>query len=177
MFRKTIFVFACTWLISCNAFAQQPQDEFNPEVKKFTYVKNSSIVIKPYDEGFDHDIAAGNKVVLQYFFKAKDYIHVADDEYSEYLRFEIPANAKSFKFTNQQMQDANVIFNRGCFCPETGNYRITKGTIKGKRKGCKTKVYEVEIDIVIEPRNANAGMVAVEKKITGKFIAGNLNLE
>jgi hypothetical protein len=177
MLKKTFLVFTYACVLSCTAFAQQPQEEFNPEVKKFTYTTNSAIVIKTYDEGFDHDVVTGNKVVLQYFYKAKDYVHVADDEYSEYIRFEIPANAKSFKFTNQELANANVIFNRGCFCPETGNYRITKGTIKGKRKGCKTKVYLVDIDIVVEPRNANGGMVPVEKRIIGKFIAGNLNLE
>lgn len=177
MLKKVVLFFTCALLASYATFAQQPQDEFNPEVKKFTYATNSAIVIKPYDEAFDHDITAGNKVVLQYFYKAKDYIHVSDDEYSEYIRFEIPSNAKSFSFTNQELANANVIFNRGCFCPETGNYRITKGTIKGKRKGCKTKVYDVEINIVIEPRDANAGMVAVEKKIKAKFVAGSLNLE
>ncbi|MFN4082138.1 MAG: hypothetical protein ACK4K9_00755 [Bacteroidia bacterium] len=166
-------------LIAClcwfQAKSQHENEQFNPEVKRFTFQPKTKIVIKKYDEGFDHDLAEGENTVFSYFYRAKDYVHIADDEYMEYFRFELKNPKRKFTLKDNELANANFIFNRGCFCPETGNYLIKKGTITAKRKG--RNAYQIHVKFLVEPRDPSGMMMPVEKEIKGLFKKGKINLD
>jgi len=174
--RKLLFV--CIALINNYLFAQnqQPDDSFSPQVIRAVFQPESKIKITTYDEGFEHTVTPGKLWVFNYYYKAKDNINIIDDEFSEYFRFEIiPTSKKKFTLSNNELLRANFIYNRGCFCPETGNYKISKGKLTATRVN-KNK-YKIDVIFFVEPRDKSGMMQPVERKVSAEFIRGKINMD
>lgn len=157
------------------AIAQEQSDAYNPAVTRHVYQPGLQIVIKKYDEGFEHSLEKGNKIVFNYYHRAKDYAHVTDDEFTEYFRFEIDKLTRKFTLKNEELIAASFIYNRGCFCPETGNYLIRKGTVTARRIGLRS--YKLHIKIWIEPRDTSGMILTTEKEVKAVFKKGKINID
>lgn len=93
------------------------------------------------------NIESGEKIVFEYEFTADDEPLIADDEYSETIRFEIDKNAALFSLKNSDLNTTKTTFTKYCFCffqttPEKAV--APTGTITGK------KLSETEWDISID---------------------------
>lgn len=58
----------------------------------------------------------GENLVFEYVFSAADDEAITDDEYSETIRFEIPANLQEFSYQNEELTETKVTLTKSCFC-------------------------------------------------------------
>jgi len=61
-------------------------------------------------------VSSGNKTVFKYTYVAPDEEQIADDEYSEYIYFEIDSDLDSFFIENDALKDTKLILTKSCFC-------------------------------------------------------------
>ena len=93
------------------------------------------------------NIEEGNKLVAQYMLDRAECKDIMDDEYTEYIAFEIPnsANITSFEWTDQELEEVNAYFYPtgawwgGVYFP------LEKGTIRGTK--ISANEWEISIDI------------------------------
>jgi hypothetical protein len=100
--------------------------------------------------GLIYQINPGNNLVFRYVHIGPDCKNIADEEYTEYLVFQISPNATSFEFRNSQLKDAFCFFNRLCFCAYNAS-GISSGTIKGTKVS--TTKWNVEINVDLPGSN------------------------
>ena len=89
-------------------------------------------------------IQPGNKLVFDYSYVYNDVEIIADDEYSEHIRFEIDPNLDSFLYTDSELNATKITFSKVCFCYfryESARGVAPKGTLEG------TKISDTEWEI------------------------------
>ena len=89
----------------------------------------------------------GNKLVFLYEYNAEDKINTQDDEYSEFIRFQIEQSVEEFNYSDNELINTNAVFSKSCFCPYPDNIEndvAPKGSISGK------KISETEWDITLD---------------------------
>jgi len=165
--KKLLLIFSLFIMVS-SAFAQTAvSDKVNPEIKTFRIYKNSTIVTDVYDKSnFAFEIKSGNAMVFEYYFKAREYENVADDEFSEKIVFEFTPKGRKFEINTADLKTTKVIYNRSCFCMDRGNYFADNVKIIGKR-GCGKK-WNIEIELSIKTPQDRGGNDIV-KKISGVY--------
>jgi hypothetical protein len=94
--------------------------------------------------GIFYDIKSGSNIVFQYTHVGPDCKNVADEEYTEFLVFQIPAALNSFQFENNKLADVLTLFKKLCFCP-TNASAVTSGSIKGTR--ISSSKWDIQINI------------------------------
>ena len=57
----------------------------------------------------------GNKLVFLYEYNAEDKINTQDDEYSEFIRFQIEQSVEEFNYSDNELMDTNTVFSKSCF--------------------------------------------------------------
>lgn len=81
-------------------------------------------------------IEQGNSIVFKYTFHAEDEEDIADDEYSEYIYFEIDPKLTEFEIGAESLIETKTTLTKGCFC-FFGNASEKDvppiGTIRGNR--------------------------------------------
>ena len=158
-------------MVPAIVFAQEdPADAVNPEIKKSVYYRNSDIRVTVYDSlsvGMDYMRVKGKKTVFDYYFRAKDYVNMADDEFSEQLLFAItlPKSGR-FDISSHRKSTHVVVYRKSCFCPDGGNYLVKEFHIKGKRIGKTT--WAIDAEFMVTPRPDRGG-TPFSKNIQGKF--------
>ena len=171
---RSIFLFSFL-LFAYLGKSQTTREEMpsNPEFKRFVFQANQQIVLKPYDSlYFDIDFSAGENWVFKFDYKAKDVVAIADDEFSEMVIFQMkPIRGNSFKLSEEDFEKAKVIYNRSCFCKDSGPRLIESGTISGRRVG-KNK-WLITFELQINPRPGVKAEVFT-KKFKGYFNPGAL---
>jgi hypothetical protein len=161
--KKLLILLLC---MNVTLLLAQPGDKVNPSTKTFKFYKGKSIVTTDYDSvSFDYAVGAGNNIVFDYYYKASDHEMIADDEYSERLLFQVSSTARSFRISGANLLRAKTIFNSSCFCLNAGNYKISKGWIKGTRINAST--WKIQADITTVPREGRGN--PIHKKISGTF--------
>lgn len=110
----------------------QPEATNNQEYD-FRFFEHSSLEVDESDRINGVDIVPGDNLVFQYEFVRNDSPQVADDEYTEYILFEIPADLDSFIISGEDLQKSNAVFGAFCFCADRGYFWIGDGCIKGER--------------------------------------------
>ncbi len=94
---------------------------------------NSSIEIKAQTfDGLFIDIIDGDNLVFRRTHHYDDDKEIIDDELTEILVFQVPGNADSFFFEDQELTNASVLFGRFCYCGDAGYHPVTSGTISGE---------------------------------------------
>jgi len=101
--------------------------------------------------GLFYQINPGNNLVFRYTHAGPDCINMADEEYTEYLVFQVPSGATSFEFRDEQLKVAFSYFRRVCFCGMSSPV-ISSGVIKGTKISA-TK-WNVEINVEL-PGSSN----------------------
>ncbi len=142
--KKTILLFTFLFFVSCN------KNEENLDTYSYTFKKNSTLKITSNDALYMKYgiVEKGENVVFEYRFDAHDDKEIADDEYSETIRFEIDANLNKFSYLNEELETSKVVFTKYCFCSFEND--ITKNVNPtGKISGKKTSKNQWEIDLDI----------------------------
>jgi hypothetical protein len=107
-------------------------------------------------------IESGENLVFEYRFDAYDNKQIADDEYSETVRFEIDSKLDKFSYSDDELLDIKAVFTQYCYCgfslSESKNDN-PKGTISGEK--ISNNEWKIKINITFYGD--------VEKVINGNF--------
>lgn len=124
--KKLLLPLSLIWLLmSCDT---------NPSKLENNYYENARISSEyPF-------LVAGDSVVLHRYYQAEDEEQVADDEYSEDLYVQIPADISSFDYDADALKSLKISFHPHCFCIPTLGQIINDGSLKGEKSGSKWKV-------------------------------------
>ena len=132
-------------IISCNDNDSE-QDENN-----YTFTENSDLKIFSYqaDSYMKYGvIESGENLVFEYRFDAYDEELIADDEYSEFIRFEIDSELESFSYSNEELINIDLVFTKACFCyfpMEESKDVSPKGMISGEK--ISNEKWKIKIDL------------------------------
>ena len=113
-------------------------DDSNQDLYKYTYFDESELTLTSSDDSYMvyGIIESGENLVFEYFFEAHDEENIADDEYSETIRFEIDPKLEQFSYSNDELLNIKTVFTQYCFCyfalTESKNVK-PKGTISGEK--------------------------------------------
>ena len=110
----------------------------NEEFFLYNFSENKQLNIETYDESYMKygNIEEGSNLVFEYEYSAEDEVNVSDDEYSEFIRFEINPSLTEFNYQDSELSDIKAVFFKSCFC--FFDYDSDKdveptGTISGKK--------------------------------------------
>lgn len=122
----TIFVFSCS------------DNGVNNELYTYEYFENSDLSISEVDGSYISYgvISDGDKEVFKYTYIAEDEEQIADDEYAEFIHFEIDSNLDSFVLEGDGLALAKVILTKSCFCyfPDDEEKNVDpSGSISGEK--------------------------------------------
>ncbi len=104
----------------------------------FEYYPDSKIIVTDDSLSSWMEVVDGDFLVFMFKYKKNDNPMIMDDEYEEYIWFEVQPEGDSFLITGDQLRNAGAMFGRMCFCADGGYHRITEGCIYGYRKSDKT---------------------------------------
>ncbi len=154
-----------------NANAQGINNVPNPAKTETNVFKQSQIEINDDDENFNLKVVNGEMWVFQYFHRFEEYPDVTDDERSEGFLFQIAPvflfqAGNSFEISGTQIEQAKTTFNKSCFCPDRGFFKITEGTITGIKLNDTT--WEINADFII-PAKGELSAGAQKKTLTAIF--------
>ena len=96
---------------------------------------NKSMVVKTDDIGATYYELEDNtkKTVYHYTYKLKTDQQYQDAGYREEIIFELDSKTKDLKLSNEELQNAKMLFGVWCYCKgKAGNYKITKGNFTKK---------------------------------------------
>ncbi len=144
MKKGLLVLILCAIVISCT--------KENEDFYGYTFSTNAQINLQDFDNGYMKytTVVDGTNLVFEYEFVRADEEAIADDEYSEYIRFEIDPNLNEFMYSGEEELTAiNAFFTESCFCgyllDEAKDVPPT-GTISGK-KISDTK-WDISIDVI-----------------------------
>jgi hypothetical protein len=108
----------------------------NEEYFSYTFSENKQLNIETYDESYMKfsNIVEGTNLVFEYEYSAEDKVDISDDEYSEFIRFEINPTLTEFTYKNAELSDIKTVFTKKCFCGfmyELNKDEAPIGTISG----------------------------------------------
>lgn len=140
----------------------------NPAKTETNVFVKSEIQINGNEESFNPKIVAGNLWVLQYDHRFEEYPDVTDDERSESLLFQIPQQRESSFLLSgaEQITSAKVIYNKSCFCPDGGYFKITEGRISGIKLNDTT--WEINANFMV-PAKGELSVGPKQRNLTAIF--------
>src|SRR5688500_8241507 len=141
----TLYLFACSDKDS--GTGDCPTDEY-----EYTIKANSRIDTLTSGNFFSFQISGeGDKTVFIYTHNNNRCQWPVDGGYSENLVFEIPANATSFSYTNEELKNANTWYKKSCFCADINAHAVVVGIIKGQKLSATT--WKVDAVVAIPAKN------------------------
>lgn len=93
------------------------------------------------------NIISGDKLVFAYEYVKNDKENIADDEYTEYIYFEIDPAAESFNFQDSELSDAALIMRPVCFCVPGLGIPVS-GTLSGSK--INDNRWQVDMDVLFD---------------------------
>ena len=141
MTRNTVILLAYLILFSCSKKTE--------ETYSYTFVENAKLTIESTEGNYLKfgRVDEGNDIVFLYEYNAEDKLNTQDDEYSEFIRFQINPIITEFNYSDEELNSINLVFSKSCFCPINDDAIkdvSPKGIISGK------KISETEWDITID---------------------------
>lgn len=117
----------------------------------YFYYVNSKLEIIDQENSYINwaNIKNGNNLVFEYHFIADDDEQIADDEYSETIRFEINPTLDEFTYTDNSLENINTTLTKYCFCwfqLSDSKSAKSKGTIHGKKVS--ENEWKINLDII-----------------------------
>ena len=148
---KHLFIFLCIILVSCNENNSDLKNTRINGVSSYIFQKNKLIETTTLENSYLKfgNIITGNKTVFEYRFDADDNEQIADDEYSETIRFQIDPNLDSFHYENSEMENSKITFSKYCYCyfPLEASKNVSpKGRIEGVK--ISDSKWNIKIDVV-----------------------------
>ncbi|MFD1294982.1 hypothetical protein ACFQ5N_14150 [Lutibacter holmesii] len=143
---KTTYLFLIIILlfVSCSD-SDSKQDKYY-----YTYTEDSELTIASIENSYMKygNVENGENLVFEYRFDAYDEEQIADDEYTEIIRFEIDPELDKFSYSNEELQHINSVFTKSCFCffpqDESKDVNAT-GTISGEK--IDSNKWKISIDV------------------------------
>lgn len=99
--------------------------------------------------GKELHIEEGANLVFSYEYMAEDDASIEDDEYAEFIRFEIDPQLSEFNFKDDELLDINAVFSVSCFCSFSDDPEKDvppKGIIRGEK--ISATQWSVSIDVI-----------------------------
>ncbi len=62
------------------------------------------------------NVTNGDNLVFQYEFHAEDDENIADDEYSEFIKFELNPDLTEFEYDTTELSNIKLTLTQSCFC-------------------------------------------------------------
>ena len=131
--KKILFtLLIITTIIACSD-NDATQNEYN-----YTFTDQSSLTITSLEDSYMKygSVESGENLVFEYNYIFDDNEQIADDEYSETIRFELNPELDNFNYTNEELLDINLVLSKYCYCyfPLDETKNITPiGTISGEK--------------------------------------------
>jgi len=109
--NKLMFFLLCFVMIACD------KDNVD-DTYTYEYMENSELTISTLQNSYMKyaTVSEGDKAVFKYHFIAADEEEIADDEYSEYIYFEIDSDLENFLIEDESLSLANTVLTKVCFC-------------------------------------------------------------
>tara|TARA_B100000768_G_scaffold102680_1_gene95560 strand:+ start:162 stop:656 length:495 start_codon:yes stop_codon:yes gene_type:complete len=94
------------------------ENKENEEYFLYNFSENKQLNIETYDESYMKygNIEEGSNLVFEYEYSAEDAVNIADDEYSESIRFEINPLLTEFNYEGSELSDIKAVFSKSCYC-------------------------------------------------------------
>jgi hypothetical protein len=116
----------------------EPEDCPGNGTCTFEFYPDSKLVVTEENGWIVNEVKSGNKLVFHFEFNKHTQPYITDAGYSESIYFEVEPEGNTFLISQEDLEGANALFNRSCFCPEVGYFRITEGCIYGYKVNEKT---------------------------------------
>lgn len=122
-------------LLSLFIFSCSTNDE---DIYKYEFFDNSELSITQIDESYMKygKVSTGHDFVFKYSFIRDNDEQTADDEYAEFIHFEVDSNLNSFLFEDTELETAKTILTKSCFCyfPDDEEKNVDPtGSISGEK--------------------------------------------
>ena len=132
-------------IISCS------DNDFEQDVYNYTFTENSDLIVSSREDSYMKYgvIEGGENLVFEYRFDAYDEEQIADDEYTEFIRFEIDSELESFSYSNEELLSIELVFTKACFCyfPLDESKDVSpKGMISGEK--ISNEKWKIKIDLI-----------------------------
>ncbi|MFY0604577.1 MAG: hypothetical protein JXQ93_11540 [Flavobacteriaceae bacterium] len=90
----------------------------NEEYYTYHFSENKTLNIETYDGSYMKygNVEEGTNLVFEYEYSAEDDVNISDDEYSEFIRFEINPALTAFSYEDNELSDIKIVFSEICFC-------------------------------------------------------------
>jgi hypothetical protein len=98
----------------------------------YTFDKDQQIDLDSSSGSLAVSVEDGDMLVFEYLYVKNDKERIADDEYSEKIRFEIPSDSEGFSYTDSELKDTKLVFTPACFCP-VESILISSGSLQGEK--------------------------------------------
>lgn len=158
-----LFLFSLIALLALISCQNQGLSPTNCRDGKCVYrvLQDKEILLQPDSAELIFRVEEGDKLLFRYEYTQNEVPRIADDEYLEWLMFEIDKDQSSFSFKDTAMKDAKFLFYPSCECIP-GNTLIEAGTLEG-RKISDTQ-WEVSMDV-----SFSWGTIPQERKVDAIF--------
>ena len=129
--KKYLLLVLCSFILSCS------KDD-NEDIYTYEFFENSQLLISQIDGSSMKygTISTGDNLVFKYSFIADDDEEIADDEYAEFIHFEVDPNLDNFLLEGAGLETAKTILTKSCFCyfPDNEKSNVAPvGSISGDK--------------------------------------------
>jgi hypothetical protein len=100
------------------------------------------------DDDFDNYIKSGGKLVFRMRLRTEGEAHIADDEFTDLLFFEIDQAQESFSAEGSELDLLNVRFQQLCFCADVKTKKPVSGCMQGQK--IDDEHWRVQADLTIQ---------------------------
>ncbi|MFS4491737.1 hypothetical protein [Maribacter sp. 2308TA10-17] len=151
--KKALLILICVSMLSACSKGEE-------DLYSYTFSKNSKVTSESFEGSYMRHgkVVRGANLVFEYVFVKDDVENIADDEYSEFIYFEIDPSLDEFNYVDEELNTINTVFTQSCFCAffeEEKNVAPT-GSISGKK--ISETQWDITIDVIFygdEARNIN----------------------
>ena len=124
-----------------------------PESESFEILGNSEITLEQLDDQVFYSVEEGNQRVVVYNHSNEECKDVIDDEYSEWLSFELTADGDQFEYHDEEITQLKAFYREVGAWVSHVHYPINSGVIKGQRIG-DSEDWQITIDIELTTANS-----------------------
>lgn len=104
----------------------------------FEFYPDSKLVVNDEEQYISFEVKPGDHLVFHFKYKRQDNPLIMDDEYEEAIYFEVRPSGNCFLISSENLENAEALFGRMCFCPDEWYHRIDQGCIYGYKINEKT---------------------------------------
>jgi hypothetical protein len=136
--KRMRHIFLLITILFCLSCSRHKSNGCDADLYDYKVLSNSKIDTQVvYNSSYTvvmYHITRGDSLVFQYQH-TKDLCKPAPPSasYTEYVVFELPANASSFSISNNEFKNVNAWYRRTCFCPVTTDRAIEQGSLEGHK--------------------------------------------